>query len=199
MHSPFVGVPSFRGSLELNPLVLWIKAKEQVASLVNAGRKMVQDEARGTMCSWYIMCKWYYTKTFSRGANSNPEGCWIDTSLGTSFRFFLEGPGLYVHRCICIHIQYTSWQWYIVRIPVLFVYRFPFLRLTERILPRKWRIPNLSSQGVNPVSGNLAKRCVKNWGNGSESIHSCESHFNRMSFNRFTGGGEHSFFLKRNP
>ena len=78
---------------------------------------------------------------------------------------------------------------------VLFVCRFPCLRLlTERILPRKWRIPNLSSQGVNPVSGNLAKKC-ENLGNGSESIHSCESHFNRMSFKHdvsTVSRGEHS-------
>lgn len=147
MHSPFVGVPSFRGSLELNPLVLWIKAKEQVASLVNAGRKMVQDEARGTMCSWYIMCKWYYTKTFSRGANSNPEGCWIDTSLGTSFRFFFGRSG-----SICTQVyMYT----YTVHIMTMIHRSDPcFVCLSISIFKTDWANP---SQEVEDPKSFLAR------------------------------------------
>ena len=74
-----------------------------MASLVNAGRKMVQDEARGTMyVMYYIMCN-DTIPTSSQGVSIKTLRDGELTPFRNQFYNFLEGPGLYIHRYIYVY------------------------------------------------------------------------------------------------
>lgn len=135
---PLSWIPWFFGSRPRSKWHLWWMLEERWYRM--------RHGARCTLC--IISCaNDTIPNIFSRGANSNPEGWWIDTSLGTSFRFFFGRSG-----SICTQVyMYT----YTVHIMTMIHRSDPcFVCLSISIFKTDWANP---SQEVEDPKSFLAR------------------------------------------
>ena len=108
MHSPFVGVPSFRGSLELNPLVLWSRprSKWHLWWMLEERWYRMRHGERCTLC--IISCAMIQYQHLLKGCQLKPWGMVNWHPLGTSFTIFWKVRVYICYTGIYVYMLYST-------------------------------------------------------------------------------------------